>query len=191
MSIWFIRCNGETAHNRPGTSRYIPGERPNWPDREFNYHDECLEQGFARYGFPAAGDLREPGWRSRARSAYGSMLEPRHERYLQQFAGQSTPATRCCCPRTPGGTRCTSTSWSRRGSQPGRGGGGPRTTTTTTFRTGTGSIAPTASTWIGRHARTGGRWSTTSPRSAARGSAPSGRSSPPATRSSGWREQRT
>jgi hypothetical protein len=54
MSIWFIRCNGETAHNQPGTSRHVPGEPPRWPAREFNYHDKCLEDGFARYGLPAA-----------------------------------------------------------------------------------------------------------------------------------------
>jgi hypothetical protein len=53
MNIWFVRCNGETAHNQPVTGRYVPGEPPRWPAREFNYHDKCLEDGFARS--PAAG----------------------------------------------------------------------------------------------------------------------------------------
>lgn len=86
MNIWFIRCNGETAHNQPGTSRFVPGEPPRWPSREFNYHDKCLEDGFARYGLPAAGDLREPRWRTRVRSAYGSLFQPHQGRYLEQFA---------------------------------------------------------------------------------------------------------
>ncbi len=87
MSAWFIRSNGETAHNEPGTSRYVPGERPQFPDRQFNYHDECVRDGFARVGWPAAGDLRHPAWRSRANVAYGSMMKAHHVRFLEQFAG--------------------------------------------------------------------------------------------------------
>ena len=84
MNIWFIRCSGETAHNQPGTDRCVKDEPPEWPKRKFNYKEKCLEDGFARYGFPGAGDLRNPGWRTRAHSVYGSMLEPQHERYLKQ-----------------------------------------------------------------------------------------------------------
>ena len=50
MHVWFIRCNGETAHNEPGTPRFVPGEPPQFPKREFNYRDECLCKGFARVG---------------------------------------------------------------------------------------------------------------------------------------------
>jgi hypothetical protein len=86
MHIWFIRCNGETADNEPGTSRYIPAEPPEFPDREFNYRDECLCKGFARVGWPAAGDLRRSEWRSRALAAYGGMMNEHHVQFLEQFA---------------------------------------------------------------------------------------------------------
>lgn len=85
MSAWFIRCNGETAHNQPGTARFVPGEPPRFPDREFNYVNECLNEGFARVGWPAAGDLRELQWRARATGVYGAMMKPHHVRYLERF----------------------------------------------------------------------------------------------------------
>jgi len=85
MNIWFIRCNGETAHNQPGTKWFVPGEPPNYPNREFNYRDTCLREGFARHGTPGAGDLRRLGWRERARSVYGDGLKPYHVRYLEEF----------------------------------------------------------------------------------------------------------
>jgi hypothetical protein len=85
MHVWFIRCNGETAHNEPGTARYVHGEPPEFPEREFNYRDECLCKGFARVGWPAAGDLRRADWRSRALDAYGSMMKDHHAQFLDQF----------------------------------------------------------------------------------------------------------
>lgn len=85
MSVWFIRCNGGTAHNQPGTARFVPGEPPRFPGREFNYINQCLEKGFARVGWPAAGDLREPQWRARASAVYGAMLKAHHVRYLERF----------------------------------------------------------------------------------------------------------
>lgn len=36
-------------------------------------------------GWPGAGDLREPNWRTRASQVYGDMMAPRHVRYLEQF----------------------------------------------------------------------------------------------------------
>jgi hypothetical protein len=85
MRAWFIRCNGETAHNEPGTPRYVPGEPPNFPDTKFNYLWECLNKGFARVGWPGAGDLRAPDWRSKAAACYGSMMAPYHVGFLEQF----------------------------------------------------------------------------------------------------------
>jgi hypothetical protein len=84
MRTWFARCNGDTAHNQPGTPLYIPGEPPNFPDRHFNYTRLCLEEGYARHGTPAAGDLREPGWRVQAHRAYGN-LSSRSMSYLEHF----------------------------------------------------------------------------------------------------------
>jgi hypothetical protein len=85
MRIWFIRCNGETAHNEPGTLRYVPGEPPTFPRREFNYRDECLCKGFARVGWPGSGDLRDPNWRTNAFRVYGDLMKPHHVRFLEQF----------------------------------------------------------------------------------------------------------
>lgn len=85
MDVWFIRSNGETGHNQPGTKLYVPGEPPNFPERVFNHRRDCLADGFARIGWPASGDLREIGWRVRARDAYGEVAS-RHLAYLEQFA---------------------------------------------------------------------------------------------------------
>lgn len=85
MNVWFTRCNGETGHNKPGTPRFVPGEPPIFPNRKFNYRDECLKDGFARVGWPASGDLRNPNWRSLAQRAYGATMRPHHVRYLEQF----------------------------------------------------------------------------------------------------------
>lgn len=87
MDIWFVRSNGETAHNQPGTTLYVQGEPPNYPERRYNYRETCLEGGFARIGWPAAGDLRQLGWRTRAREAYGPGLSSQHMGYLECFAG--------------------------------------------------------------------------------------------------------
>jgi hypothetical protein len=85
MNVWFARCNGTTAHNAPGTRLYVPGEPPRSPARDFNYKHECIMGGFARVGWPAAGDLRAVGWRQTARAAYPDISDE-HLGYLEQFA---------------------------------------------------------------------------------------------------------
>lgn len=85
MDVWFVRSNGETGHNQPGTKLYVPGEPPNFPARVFNHRLDCLAGGFARIGWPASGDLHELGWRVRARDAYGEITS-RHLVYLERFA---------------------------------------------------------------------------------------------------------
>lgn len=85
IGTWFTRFHGETGHNQPGTPLFIPGEPPDFPDRYFNYTRLCLEEGFARIGAPAAGDLHDPGWRQRAQHAYPG-ITPRSLGYLEQFA---------------------------------------------------------------------------------------------------------
>jgi hypothetical protein len=89
MDVWFVRSNGETGHNQRGTKLYVPGEPPQFPARRFNYRRECLTGGFVRIGWPASGDLRELGWRTRAQDAYGG-LSSLHVGYLEQFAGIRT-----------------------------------------------------------------------------------------------------
>lgn len=73
MDVWFARCNGETSHNNPVTNLYIPGERPMYPERKFEYKHECIVGGFARIGWPATGDLRQPRWRDVAVAAYSDI----------------------------------------------------------------------------------------------------------------------
>ena len=85
MRIWFIRCNGETGHNQPGTARFVPGEPPTFPNRQFNYRDDCLCKGFARVGWPGSGDLRNEKWRATASRVYGSVIQQHHLRLLERF----------------------------------------------------------------------------------------------------------
>lgn len=85
MDVWFIRANGTTGHNEPGTRLYIQGEPPTFPERDFDYSNKCLAGGFIRIGWPAAGDLRKPGWRDRALEVYGDSAQEHHLTYLQAF----------------------------------------------------------------------------------------------------------
>lgn len=85
MNVWFIRSNGETGHNEPGTDLYIPGEPPTFPERFFDYRDLCLDGGFIRIGWSASGDVRKPGWKERIRRAYRG-IEDHTLRYLEQFS---------------------------------------------------------------------------------------------------------
>lgn len=85
MNVWFIRSNGNTLHNHPGTKIYVPGEPPQFPNRDFNFRLDCLEGGFARVGWPAAGDLRIAGWRTRGRDAYGAAFTSLYMGYLEGF----------------------------------------------------------------------------------------------------------
>jgi hypothetical protein len=85
VDIWFVRCNGTTGHNQPGTRLYVPGEPPKYPEREFRYKSECIIGGFARIGWPGAGDLRAPDWRLKARIAYPDIADE-HLGYLEAFS---------------------------------------------------------------------------------------------------------
>ena len=85
MESWFIRANGHTGHNQPGSKNFVLGERPNFPNRVFNYRENCLTGSFARVGLPAVGDLRGIDWRNKAREAYGDL--PAHMiANLERFA---------------------------------------------------------------------------------------------------------
>jgi len=85
VQTWFTRANGNTAHNNPSSHLFIPGEPPNYPDTAFDYTQTCLQEGFARVGWPATGDLRQSGWESQAQQQYGHMIGPHHHRYLRYF----------------------------------------------------------------------------------------------------------
>ena len=86
MNIWFVRSNGETAHNNPHDSSYVPNEPPIFPLKEFNYSQKCLNDGFARYGWPNTGDLREKNPLRLAPLSYSfNDLETRYKTYLTKF----------------------------------------------------------------------------------------------------------
>jgi hypothetical protein len=94
MDVWFVRVNGDTSHNEPGTPNYVPGEPPQYPKKDFNYYKECLQDGFARIGWPNSGPLR-PGFESKRLAVNGYSLEKLEEdprrntrirEYLEQFA---------------------------------------------------------------------------------------------------------
>lgn len=61
MDFWFTTSHGDTIHNQPGTPNYVEGEPPQYPLVKINYRVKCLEDGFARIGYPNTGDLNERG----------------------------------------------------------------------------------------------------------------------------------
>jgi hypothetical protein len=85
--IWFVRSNGATAHNNPETVDYVPSEPPKFPLIEFNYRQKCLDQGFARYGWPNTGDLTLLIPIRLAPLSYSfNELEARYKSYLTKFS---------------------------------------------------------------------------------------------------------
>lgn len=86
MNIWFVRSNGETAHNNPYDSGYVLNEPPEFPLKEFNYYQKCLNDGFARYGWPNTGDCRDENPKRLAPLSYSfNDLETRYKTYLTKF----------------------------------------------------------------------------------------------------------
>lgn len=76
---------GGTLHNDPRTNLYVQGERPQFPNRSFDYREHCLHGGFARIGWPATGDLREADWPVRSLTIYGKEMNEQHRQNLKQF----------------------------------------------------------------------------------------------------------
>ena len=61
MDFWFTTSHGDTIHNQPGTPNYVEGEPPQYPLIQINYREKCLNDGFARIGYPNTGDLNDLG----------------------------------------------------------------------------------------------------------------------------------
>jgi hypothetical protein len=61
VTYWFTTSHGNTCHNEPGSSNYVAGEPPKFPLNLINYREKCLNEGFARIGYPNTGDLNELG----------------------------------------------------------------------------------------------------------------------------------
>ncbi len=58
MHYYFIRVNGNTAHNDPNDRNcYVEGEPPTFPTTYFNYYQYCLDNKIIRIGWPDVGDL--------------------------------------------------------------------------------------------------------------------------------------
>lgn len=86
MKIWFIRTGGDTPLNNPYSPDYVPGEPPEYPKTYYNYREKCLEEGFARIGWPNTGDLREINPKRLAPNGYNfQSIEPIHQKFLLKF----------------------------------------------------------------------------------------------------------
>jgi hypothetical protein len=84
QDYFFVRVNGDTAHNNPGKAQcYVRNEPPTWPETFFNYVELCLNRGFVRIGWPASGDLRRLQQIPDRTPCYS--LEPHIRSYLDQF----------------------------------------------------------------------------------------------------------
>lgn len=56
--MYFIRVNGDTAHNDPSVVNcFVANEPPRYPATYFNYVADCLAKNFVRIGWPDVGDL--------------------------------------------------------------------------------------------------------------------------------------
>jgi hypothetical protein len=85
---YFIRPNGDTAHNDPAKpDAFVAGEQPTFPATYFNQADYCLENSIARIGWPDTGDLRRvPQKLGALARAYDFRSVPEHvQKYLTRF----------------------------------------------------------------------------------------------------------
>ncbi len=58
MPYYFVRVNGDTAHNNPNdVTCYVQGEPPSFPATYFNYYRYCLNNNIVRIGWPDVGDI--------------------------------------------------------------------------------------------------------------------------------------
>lgn len=85
--IYFVRVNGDSAHNDPnGPQCYILGEPPVFPQVFFNYRDLCLGSNFVRIGWPDTGDLTRPSKTGALAQCYDLGSLPYYVRgYLLEF----------------------------------------------------------------------------------------------------------
>lgn len=90
MAVYFVRTNGNTAHNEPETPGFVAGEPPVFETdgNHFNYRTKCLREGFVRIGWPNTGDLRNPGTGALAREEFS--YESGFENYHRDFLGIRT-----------------------------------------------------------------------------------------------------
>jgi hypothetical protein len=87
MDYWFTTSHGETEHVDPSTPDYVPGEPHLFPKPNINYREKCLLDGFARVGWPNAGDLKNNYVGRLAPGGYSfQSLEKYKQGYLRNFA---------------------------------------------------------------------------------------------------------
>jgi hypothetical protein len=84
MSVYFVRSNGCSVHSlKDRPEEYVEGE----PTGPFNYRLKCLEDGFARIGWPNTGDLLQQEARRLAPRGYSlKSISEQHRRYVQQWS---------------------------------------------------------------------------------------------------------
>ena len=86
-NYYFVRVNGDSAHNNPGSaSFYVPDEPPTYPKTRFNYLKFCLEHGIVRIGWPDTGNLLANGANKLARGYDLNTIKPYERKYLEKFS---------------------------------------------------------------------------------------------------------
>ena len=88
MPYYFVRVNGETAHNDPNSQNcYVKNEPPFYPANYFNYYQYCLDNNIVRIGWPDVGDLLIGNKANALANCYQwNTLEDRKRDYLTSFS---------------------------------------------------------------------------------------------------------
>ena len=88
MPYYFVRVNGDTAHNNPNhTDCYVHGEPPNYPGTYYNYYNYCLDNNIVRIGWPDVGDILAGNKTNALAKCYDwNSIKPREQGYLTSFS---------------------------------------------------------------------------------------------------------
>ena len=88
MPYFFVRVNGDTAHNDPSEPKcYVKGEPPHFPATYFNYYQYCLDNNIVRIGWPDVGDIIAGNKTKALKNCYDMNNIPTHIKdYLSSFS---------------------------------------------------------------------------------------------------------
>ncbi len=88
MPYFFVRVNGDTAHNNSSSPNcYVPNEPPIFPATFFNYCQYCLDKNIVRIGWPDVGDMLIVAKSGALSNCYDlASLKPYIQDYLTAFS---------------------------------------------------------------------------------------------------------